>query len=214
MTDELMLWQEVEDIGTLLHSLDDAAFDIPSLCRGWAVRDVLGHMALGHTTPMVTMLGKLSHYRFNIPKASLEQSPTFFAGKTPDEIRSFWDDVMVARHTRMGFARVFPAHSGFIDHLVHNQDIRRPTEHLRQIPEDRLRRALHLVTTEATPVFNPKRNLKGLSLRPTDIDCALGDGPALEGPGEAIVMAAAGRSDALEDLSGDGVEILRSRLAA
>ncbi len=52
MSDETMMWDEVADIGALLHELDDEAFDTPSLCDGWAVRDVLGHMGLGHTTPM------------------------------------------------------------------------------------------------------------------------------------------------------------------
>ena len=49
MSDETMMWDEVADIGVLLHELDDEAFDTPSLCDGWAVRDVLGHMGLGHT---------------------------------------------------------------------------------------------------------------------------------------------------------------------
>ena len=49
MSDETMMWDEVADIGALLHELDDEAFDTPSLCDGWAVREVLGHMALGHT---------------------------------------------------------------------------------------------------------------------------------------------------------------------
>jgi uncharacterized protein (TIGR03083 family) len=208
-----MMWEEVTDIGELIHSLDDGAFDEPSLCTGWRVRDVLGHMALGHTTPMTAMLRALSHYRFNVPKASFEESPTFFAGKTADEIRSFWDEVMIARHPHAGISKLIPARSGFVDHLIHNQDIRRPTGHLRQIPEARLRRALQLVASEATPLFNPKRNVKGLSLQATDIDYRSGDGPVLEGPGEALVMSAAGRSSALEELSGEGVAILRARLA-
>jgi hypothetical protein len=51
MSHETMMWDEVADIGALLHELDDEAFDTPSLCDGWAVTDVLGHMGLGHTTP-------------------------------------------------------------------------------------------------------------------------------------------------------------------
>jgi hypothetical protein len=39
MSDETMMWDEVADIGALLHELDDEAFDTPSLCDGWAVRD-------------------------------------------------------------------------------------------------------------------------------------------------------------------------------
>jgi uncharacterized protein (TIGR03083 family) len=83
MSDETMMWDEVADIGALLHELDDEAFDTPSLCDGWAVRDVLGHMGLGHTTPMGAMLARIGRYSFNVTRASFTESRTLFAGKNP-----------------------------------------------------------------------------------------------------------------------------------
>jgi len=47
-----------------------------------------------------------------------------------------------------------------------------------------------------------------------DIGWTAGDGPAVQGPGEAIVLAAAGRKAALADLEGDGVATLRQRISA
>ncbi len=138
MSDETMMWDEVADIGVLLHELDDEAFDTPSLCDGWAVRDVLGHMGLGHTTPMPAMLARIGRYAFNVTKASFTESKTLFAGKKADEIRRFWDEVMVAQHPQRGISKLIPAKSGFLDHLVHNQDILRPTGKGRTIPEARL----------------------------------------------------------------------------
>jgi uncharacterized protein (TIGR03083 family) len=214
MSDETMMWDEVADIGGLLHELDDEAFDRPSLCEGWAVRDVLGHMGLGHTTPMAAMLARVGRYAFNVTRASFTESRTLFAGQTADEIRRFWDEVMVAGHPRKGISRLIPARSGFLDHLVHNQDIRRPAGKPRAIPAVRLRRALHLARTEASPLFNPRRNLSGLKLCASDIEWTAGDGPVVQGPGEAIVLAAAGRRAALTDLEGDGVAILGQRIGA
>ena len=214
MSDETMMWDEVADIGALLHELDDDAFDTPSLCDGWAVRDVLGHMGLGHTTPMTAMLVRIGRYAFNVTKASFTESKTLFAGKDADEIRRFWDEVMVARHPRQGISKLIPAKSGFLDHLVHNQDIRRPTGKQRTIPEARLHRALQLVRAEASPLFNSRRNVSGLKLSASDIGWTAGDGPAVQGPGEAIVLAAAGRKAALADLDGDGVATLRQRISA
>jgi len=213
MSDETMMWDEVADIGALLHELDDEAFDTPSLCDGWAVRDVLGHMGLGHTTPMPAMLARVGRYAFNVTRASFTESRTLFAGKGADEIRRFWDEVMVAQHPRKGISKLIPFKSGFLDHLIHNQDIRRPVGKPRTIPEARLHRALHLVGTEATPIFNPRRIVSGLKLCASDIGWSAGDGPAVQGPGEAIVLAAAGRKAALADLDGDGVAILRQRLS-
>lgn len=215
MADEIaMMWSEVADIGELLHQLDDAAFDTPSLCTGWAVRDVLGHMGLGHTTPMPAMVARVARYWFNVTKASFNESRTLFAGKSADQVRRFWDEVMVAGHPMKGISRLIPAKSGFLDHLVHNQDIRRPTGVARAVPEERLVRALELVRSEGTPLFNPKRNVRELRLSATDVGWQAGDGPLVEGPGEAIVMAAAGRAAALEDLAGDGVPTLKGRIAA
>src|SRR5690349_3037302 len=129
-----MMWEEVADIGILLHELDDPAFDAPSLCAGWAVRDVLGHMGLGHTTPFPSMVARVGRYGFNVTKASFRESKELFAGKSADDIRHFWDDVMVAGHPMRGISRLIPTKAGFLDHLVHNQDIRRPTGKPRTIP--------------------------------------------------------------------------------
>jgi uncharacterized protein (TIGR03083 family) len=212
--DETLMWDEVQDIGSLLHELDDADFDRPSLCDGWAVRDVLGHMGLGHTTPMLAMTGRIARYGFNVTKASFNESKSRFAGSSPDEIRAFWDDVMVAGHPRKGISRMIPTSAGFLDHLVHNQDIRRPTGHGREVPEDRLRRALSLIRTEGSPMYNPKKKVSGLRLHATDVDWSEGDGPLVSGPGEAIVMAASGRRAALGELAGDGVAVLGERIGA
>jgi hypothetical protein len=88
MADDMtMMWEEVADIGGLLHELDDEAFDTPSLCEGWAVRDVLGHMGAGHTTPFPSMLARIAKYGFNVTKASFIESKQFLAGRSAGEIR-------------------------------------------------------------------------------------------------------------------------------
>jgi uncharacterized protein (TIGR03083 family) len=215
MADERsMMWDEVADIGQLLHELDDAAFDGPSLCDGWAVRDVLGHMGLGHTTPMPTMIGRIGKYGFNVTRASFNESRKLFAGKSADDVRRFWDEVMIAQHPLKGISKLIPERGAFLDHLVHNQDIRRPTGVGRTIPSERLVRALELVRSEGTPMFNPKKNVHGLKLSASDVGWTGGDGPLVEGPGEAIVLAASGRTVALADLSGEGVRVLKERLGA
>jgi uncharacterized protein (TIGR03083 family) len=215
MADEMtMMWDEVADIGVLLHELDDDAFDPPSLCQGWAVRDVLGHIGAGHTTPFPSMLARIAKYGFNVTKASFSESKQFFADKSVEEIRRFWDEVMVAQHPRKGIAKLIPAKAEFLDHLIHNQDIRRPTRKTRQIPEARLRHALDLVRSESNPLFNPKKTVAGLKLVATDVAWSGGEGPAVEGPGEAIVLAAAGRKAALAEVTGDGVAVLKERLGA
>ncbi len=64
---------------------------------------------------------------------------------------------------------------------------------------------------KSTFVFSAKKKTSGLRLRATDMEWSTGDGPEVVGPAEAIVMAMAGRLAALEDLTGDGKQILESR---
>lgn len=55
-------------------------------------------------------------------------------------------------------------------------------------------------------------SVKGLRLVATDVDWTAGNGPEVTRPGEALPMAAAGRGEALDDLSGDGLPTLHNRV--
>jgi hypothetical protein len=62
------------------------------------------------------------------------------------------------------------------------------------------------------PILGGKRRSAGLNLVASDVEWAAGDGPEVKGPLIAIVLAITGRRADLDDLSGPGVETLRSRL--
>ena len=53
---------------------------------------------------------------------------------------------------------------------------------------------------------------RGITLRANDNAWTSGTGPEVTGPLASIIMAIAGRPTALGDLSGDGLDTLRSRL--
>jgi len=213
-TREDRLWSEVDQIGELLHELDAAEFDQPSLCDGWQVRDVIGHMAFGHTTPMPKVMIELTKFRFDVPKGSYALSKEWAGARTPDEIITVWDRDLVAGRSRKGIAKMIKWDQGFLDHFIHQQDIRRPLDRPRTIDEGQLRAALDLLPTVKTKIFATKPIVEGLRLEANDIDWSTGDGPLVRGPGEALVMAAGGRTVALTELDGDGVSLLRDRLAA
>jgi uncharacterized protein (TIGR03083 family) len=96
------------------------------------------------------------------------------------------------------------------DGTIHHQDIRRALGRPRVIPEERL--VPVLTFSLGAPTLPSKRNVKGLRLIATDVDWTAGDGPEVTGSGEALLMAAAGRTEALDDLCGDGLATLRTRL--
>jgi hypothetical protein len=61
-------------------------------------------------------------------------------------------------------------------------------------------------------VIGAKRRIAELHLRATDTNWAHGDGPEVAGPIVSLILAMTGRKDALDDLTGEGVTMLRSRM--
>ena len=61
--------------------------------------------------------------------------------------------------------------------------------------------------------FTPPARTKGLRFEATDMQFSAGEGDLVRGPGEAIMMAVAGRKDALDELSGPGSTALSLRLS-
>lgn len=202
----------MSDLGKYLRSLAPADWDRDSLCEGWKVRDVIGHMCVGHTTPMPKMIGLIAKYKGNVPKGSFEMSKRFAAERSPDELLAVWDDV-VANRTRKGIAKVIPTHEAFVDHLIHQQDIRRPLGQPRDIPTERLDAALSALARIGGFVKS-KQRMAGLHFVATDTGWTSGTGPEVRGPAEALILAASGRPAGLGELEGEGVATMRSRLAA
>jgi hypothetical protein len=60
-------------------------------------------------------------------------------------------------------------------------------------------------------IIGGRDRVAGITLKATDADFSVGDGPLVEGPAISLLLAAAGRSSALDDLSGPGVDTLRQR---
>ncbi len=206
-----LLWDESGDIASALGELSDTDFDVMSLCEGWRVRDVVSHMIVGHTTPLGKILVEVAKNRGSVSKASFEASREYGSAHSAAEIRAAWTAV-AAQHTREGIAKRISDLEGFIDHLVHHQDIRRPLGRPRAIPAERLVAALDGLPTIGG-FLKSKQRMKGLTWRATDVDWTFGEGPEVRGPAEALILAASGRRVALAELTGDGVGELTARLA-
>jgi uncharacterized protein (TIGR03083 family) len=204
------VWAEVSkerlDLADLLETLSPEEWDAPSLCERWRVRDVVAHIVEG--------AGKLSFGRtitgfvksgFNLNKmignAGIE------AGNEPTED-------LLRKLREVATSETTPPMTKPIDMLtdamIHTQDIRRPLNKPRQIPEDRLRIVLDAMKSQQ-PFVGAKKRIAGLTLTATDIEWSTGEGPEVRGPGEALLMAMVGRTSALDDLSGDGVATIRTR---
>jgi hypothetical protein len=94
--------------------------------------------------------------------------------------------------------------------VIHSEDIRRRLG----IGHDYAREGVIRVADffkNSNMLMGSKKRIAGLGLRADDADWATGSGPEVCGPALSLVLAMTGRAVALSDLSGDGVETLRSR---
>jgi uncharacterized protein (TIGR03083 family) len=201
--------QENADFSAYLHSLALDDWDKPSLCAGWRVRDVVGHILYGNEMHLSTLPLRLARYGFSSDRSGRAYSIRRAEGREPSELVADFD----ARNPWAGTCRVFPPRLTLLDRLVHHQDIRRALGHHRTIPEVRVLAALD-GTPKLGSVFRARPRATGLSFRATDVDWSWGAGPAVHGPGEALIMGLLGRQDALPDLEGEGVEVFAQRVKA
>jgi uncharacterized protein (TIGR03083 family) len=204
-----MIVDERRCIADLLGTLTPDQLRTPSLCQGWTVHDVAAHL--------ITFLtfGQLKIYLgIVLTAADLDRVNRWLtqraAAKSDDEI------VEVLR--RRAGARTTVPRSGYdpvlTDLVLHDLDIRVPLGIARDIGEERLSVALHHLTSRASPGFSMGSRLDGLRFTATDTGWQAGAGALVAGPAESLLLGIGGRAAVLDELSGDGVPLLRQRLAS
>ena len=199
---------ENADLSAFLHTLSDADWEQDSLCEGWRVRDVVGHILYGNELKLWTLPLKLGRYGFSSDRSGKAYSIARAEGRAPAELLRDFDE----RDPWAGTCRVFPPKLTLLDRLVHHQDIRRALDRPRTIPAERLVAALAPAPTLGS-VFGAKRRTRGLRFVAADVDWSWGDGPEVTGPGEALLLARLGRHQPLGVLSGPGLDDFAARVS-
>jgi uncharacterized protein (TIGR03083 family) len=203
-------WTMVEearvDLVRYLETLTPEQWDAPSLCDRWKVRDVVGHLIQGSNKSAIGK-GVMTFARngFNMNKS--------IAASASEEGKHSPDALLKAMRQTVPMRNMFPGtnvEDRLYDTVVHTQDIRRATGLPGSVPEARLRVALDRLKNVGS-ILGTKKRIAGLTLVATDMDWTHGHGPEVRGTGEALLMTMAGRTVALDDLTGDGVAMLRSR---
>lgn len=196
---------ERAELADLLAELTPEQWDAPTLCEGWTVRDVVAHV---YSYEDIGFTGFVSRF----VRAGLTPERANALGLAAQSDLSPLE--LVARARRFvqprGFTTLLGGRIALVDGMIHQQDIRRPLGLGREIPPERLTAALDFART--APPIGARKRITGLRVVATDLGWAAGDGPAVEGPGEAVLMAVAGRGCVLDELSGPGVATLRDRI--
>lgn len=191
---------ERTDLAAFLRTLSNEDWEAPSLCAGWRVRDVVGHL-LYDAVPASSYLRSAARCR------SADRINEYWVTKARALPPSTLVDMLDSSAGRGLFTTLAPR-IALADAVVHHQDIRRPLGRERTIPPGRLRTVLD----HPDPFARPGRRSRGLRFVATDVSWSKGDGPEVRGTGEAIALAVAGRGVVLDELEGDGVALLRQRI--
>lgn len=196
--------QERESLLALLETLTPVEWEEPSLCTEWRVRDVVGHMVseTTMTAPKVLMGVVTSGFRINrfIAKDARGRG----SQSVPDLVEDFRAAVPTRTHLP-GLSSL----SMLEDIIIHSLDIRRPLHREHAVPESRM----ILVATDlwASRFFPGPKLFRDLRIVAVDADWSSGDGPAVKGPIESLVLAMSGRLSALEELQGEGIASVYER---
>lgn len=210
---DTLLWEQMGALADLAKSLEPADWDHPSLCDGWRVRDVYGHMCVGHTYPLPKLLAKVAAHGFDVDKGSAKESAAWADAHTPDEIAATIDHI-ATDHVRKGIAKLIPDSDGYVDHVIHEFDIRRPLGRPRELAGDRKVAALDAMLLAKGGGTKPKKRMEGLSFTATDVDWSTGSGPEVRGTAEALLLGLANRDVALGELDGEGAASFAGRVGA
>jgi uncharacterized protein (TIGR03083 family) len=187
------------DLATLLPE----QWDADSLCAGWAVRDVVAHLAATARLSTRRFVGEIVRGAFS-PERIVQRQ--IVSGRThePEQLLAQFDAAV-----RSTASPPLPVISRIVEIVVHAEDIRRPLGVGHTYRRDHIGAAVAYLA--AHRFSGGRRRLDGLRLVGTDAAFTVGDGLTVEGPAVSLLLAASGRRVALGELNGPGVAILAAR---
>jgi uncharacterized protein (TIGR03083 family) len=187
-----------------LEGLADEQWATPSLCPGWAVRDVLAHMSATAKMSPPQFFGKMVASGFSFNRMQ-DKGIAAERGSSGADTLARFKAVVGSRKHPPG-----PPGTWLGEVVVHSQDIRRPLAISHDYPTAAVVQVADFYQG-SNLLIGAKKRIAGLRLRATDADWTHGDGPEVSGPIASLVLAMTGRPAALDDLAGEGVATLRSR---
>jgi uncharacterized protein (TIGR03083 family) len=190
----------IADLGTLT----DEQWTTRSLCADWTVRDVLGHMisTAKMTPPKFFASLAAAGFRFNNMNAKGVAAEA--TSNPADGLANLRSHVKDTTHPPG------PVESMLGEAVIHPADIRKALGIAHEYPEEALIRVADFYKG-SNLIVGAKRRIDGVTMRATDTGWSTGSGPEVTGPHLSLILAMTGRSAALADLSGEGVDTLKSR---
>lgn len=188
-----------------LDGLTEDQWNAASLCGGWRVRDVAGHLVSLMDLPVgrfvVGVVGIRGFHR-RVDRFALE-----YGRREPAELVSLYRSHAGRRRAPPVVGPIAP----LTDVVVHALDIQRPLG--LAITGDAEATTIVLDTvSRGLPLFVPKARVRGLRFTTTDIEWSAGEGPTVEATSGDLLLALNGRSVPIDAFDGGGAAAFVGRL--
>lgn len=197
----------------LADSLDELSPDAwgqPSMCGSWANHVVAAHLNVPFEVSIPSFALAMARALGNFDRAN---------DRLARDLAARWDPARCVEGLRANAAHRFtPPGLGpeapLSDVLIHGGDVLHPLGRAMAVAEPAWQVSLAFaVTPKAGRAFRAI-DLDGVRLEASDADVSVGDGPAAVGPALALLGATSGRTAYLDELGGEGAEVLRQRFAS
>jgi uncharacterized protein (TIGR03083 family) len=200
-----LIHQERARLADTLSRLSPEQWSHPSLCDGWNVQLMTGHVVAGaeQTTGHFLSGFAASLFRFDV-----------MTDVDAHRLGALAPDVLVQRlraTTTTTNHPPAPITAMLGEVVAHAEDICLPLGLTSGVSNEAMVETLTTFANSGFPIGSKKR-VTGLTLHATDLGWSHGAGPVVEGPATWLMLAMLSRPSSLPHLTGDGVAILNSRL--
>jgi uncharacterized protein (TIGR03083 family) len=199
-----MVHAERASLGEFLDTLTPDQWTAPTWCDKWNVQEVVAHLTAAGNITAGHFFGGFVKSGFSFDKFVDGDLRNYSTG-APDDVKARYDAIITSTRKPPG-----PAYVALGEVMVHGEDIRRALGARGEHPPEHLVTLAELYKKTGAPL-RAKKRVAGLTLQATDVDWATGEGPVVKGPCMSLILAMVGRSGALADCDGAGVETLRAR---
>ncbi|MFW0774020.1 maleylpyruvate isomerase family mycothiol-dependent enzyme [Paenarthrobacter nitroguajacolicus] len=189
-----------------LEPLPAAQWQTPSLCAGWDVHDVLAHVVDSAKTTRLNFIRRMIAARMDFDHdnaVGVEREKTAEPAQTLNGLRA------VLSRTSGPPASLA---TRLVEAFVHGEDIRRPLGIRGDYPAEHVATALSYQVKTTTKMGGGKEIAEGWRLVATDTPFDHGNGPTVEGPAIALLLAISGRPIGHEEVGGPGAPVFLQHL--
>lgn len=187
-----------------LAGLDEDRWAQQSLCGRWSVEEVVAHLTAAASLGRLGWIRSMLGARFDADRHN-QRRLAEHRGATPAGTLRRFEAVVGSRTAPTGDTAAWLG-----EVVVHAQDIRRPLGLPRTPPVGTVTEVARFFASRDFAVAS-RSAAEGLHLVATDGPFETGSGPGVRGTTLALTLAMAGRAAYCDDLTGEGVPILRSR---